>query len=100
MQEHEKSLYSLLIMGALIAVAKVLASDDPITPRLFISRVILGSFVSVIAGAVLIQIPEASPLAIQGLGAALGIAGYQAVEMWLRRRAAGKKSGSVTNDPE
>ena len=50
MQEHEKSLYSLLIMGALIAVAKVLASDDPITPRLFISRVILGSFVSVIAG--------------------------------------------------
>lgn len=40
MQEHEKSLYSLLIMGALIAVAKVLASDDPITPRLFISRVI------------------------------------------------------------
>lgn len=100
MQEHEKSLYSLLIMGALIAVAKVLASDDPITLRLFISRVILGSFVSVIAGAVLIQIPEASPLAIQGLGAALGIAGYQAVEMWLRRRAAGKKNGSVTNDPE
>mgnify|MGYP001113054540 CR=1 FL=1 len=96
MQEHEKSLYSLLIMGALIAVAKVLA----ITPRLFISRVILGSFVSVIAGAALIQIPEASPLAIQGLGAALGIAGYQAVEMWLRRRAAGKKNGSVTNDPE
>lgn len=100
MQEHEKSLYSLLIMGALIAVAKVLASDDPITARLFISRVILGSFVSVIAGAALIQIPEASPLAIQGLGAALGIAGYQAVEMWLRRRAAGKKNGSVTNDHE
>ncbi|MCX8993368.1 phage holin family protein [Citrobacter portucalensis] len=30
----------------------------------------------------------------------MGIAGYQAVEMWLRRRAAGKKNGSVTNDPE
>jgi hypothetical protein len=77
-------------MGALIAVAKVLASNDPITPRLFVSRVILGSFVAVMAGAVLIQIPDASPLAIQGVGAGLGIAGYQAVELWLRRRAAGK----------
>ena len=33
------------------------------------------------SGAVLIQIPDASPLAIQGLGAALGIAGYQAAEV-------------------
>ena len=84
MQEHEKSLYSLLIIGALM----------------FAGRVILGSLVSVVAGAVLIQIPDASPLAIQGLGAALGIAGYQAVEVWLRRRAAGKQNGSKTNDPE
>lgn len=87
MQEHEKSLYSLLAIGALIAIAKVLASNDPITPRLFVSRVILGSLVSVVAGAILIQIPDASPLAVQGLGAGLGIAGYQAVEMYLRRRA-------------
>lgn len=94
MQEHEKSLYSLLVIGALIAIAKVLASNDPITPRLFISRVILGSLVSVVAGAVLIQIPDASPLAIQGLGAGLGIAGYQVVEMYLRRRAGGEQEGS------
>lgn len=91
MQEHEKSLYSLLVMGALIAIGHVVSSNDPITLRHFIGRVILGSFVSVIAGAVLIQIPDASPLAIQGLGAALGIAGYQTVELWLRRRASGKK---------
>lgn len=95
MQEHEKSLYTLLLMGALIAIGKVLQGNDPITPRLFISRVILGSFVSVIAGAVLIQIPDASPLAVQGLGAGLGIAGYQAVEVWLRRRAAGKADRSA-----
>lgn len=99
MQEHEKSLYSLLIIGALIAIAKVLASNDPITPRLFVSRVILGSLVSVVAGAALIQIPDASPLAIQGLGAGLGIAGYQAVEMYIRRRAAGKSEGKA-NDPQ
>ncbi len=35
MQEHEKSLYSLLIIGALIAIGNVLTSNDPITPRLF-----------------------------------------------------------------
>lgn len=94
MQEHEKSLYSLLLIGALIAIGKVLSSNDPITLRLIISRVILGSFVSVMAGAVLIKIPDASPLAIQGIGAALGIAGYQTVELWLRRRALVKKERS------
>ena len=49
MQEHEKSLYSLLIIGALIAIGNVLTSNDPITPRLFAGRVILGSLVSVVA---------------------------------------------------
>ncbi|MBA7739963.1 phage holin family protein [Escherichia marmotae] len=100
MQEHEKSLYSLLVIGGLIAVGNVLNSNDPITPRLFAGRVILGSLVSVVAGTALIQIPDASPLAIQGLGAALGIAGYQAVEVWLRRRAMGKQDGSKNNDSE
>lgn len=94
MQEHEKSLVSLLLIGAMIAAGKVLSSDEAITLRHFVGRIILGSFVSVIAGALLIQIPDASPLAIQGVGAALGIAGYQVVEMWLRRRAAGKKERS------
>jgi energy-converting hydrogenase Eha subunit C len=79
MQEHEKSLYTLLVIGALIAIGKVLSSNDPITR--VISLAILGSFVSVISGAALLQIPDASPLAIQGLGAALGIAGYQVVEL-------------------
>lgn len=32
MQEHEKSLYSLLVIGGLIAVGNVLNSNDPITP--------------------------------------------------------------------
>ncbi|WP_241030004.1 phage holin family protein [Citrobacter freundii] len=60
-------------MGALIAVAKVLASDDPITPRLFISRVILGSFVSVIAGAAADSNSGGQPAGYSGTG---GSAGY------------------------
>ncbi len=88
MEPHEKSLLSLLVIGALIAIGKVLSSQDPITPRLFIGRMILGSGVSLIAGTALIQFPDLSPLSINGIGAALGIAGYQAVEVWLRRRGA------------
>jgi len=94
MQEHEKSLYSLLLIGALIAIGKVLSSNDPITLRLIISRVILGSFVSVMAGAGGVKIRGVSPQAVPGIGAALGIAGYQTVELWLRRRALAKKERS------
>ncbi|MBD9643608.1 phage holin family protein [Pantoea sp. PNT02] len=91
MQEHEKSLYTLLVMGALIALGKVLASDEKITPRLVIGRVILGSAISTAAGAALIQFPDISPVAINGLGAGLGILGYQFCELWLRRRLGGDK---------
>ncbi|MGC6387234.1 phage holin family protein [Ewingella sp. S1.OA.A_B6] len=86
MQEHEKSLLSLIILGALIALGKALNSSEPITAKLFVGRIILGSATSVAAGAVLIWIPGISPLAIAGVGAALGIAGHQVVEVWLKRR--------------
>ena len=85
MQEHEKTLYTLLVIGFLAALGKMLDGNDPITPRLFFSRVIIGSLTSTTAGAVLLQVPGASPLLIIGLGAALGIGGHQALEIWLRR---------------
>ncbi|EIY1687689.1 phage holin [Buttiauxella gaviniae ATCC 51604] len=86
MQEHEKTLYTLLAIGCLGALGKMLDGNDPITPRLFFSRVIIGSLTSTAAGAVLLQVPGASPLTIIGLGAALGIGGHQALEIWLRRK--------------
>lgn len=98
MQEHEKSLYTLLAIGALIAIGKLLAGNDPITVRLFLSRLILGSLVSVVAGAVLLQIPNASPLAINGLGTALAIGGYQAIEIWIRRKAQGNPQKEEKHD--
>ena len=93
MQEHEKSLLSLIILGALIALGKALNSSEPMTARLFVGRMILGSATSVAAGAILIWIPGISPLAINGLGAALGIAGFQAVEIWLRRKGSSLLTG-------
>ena len=86
MQEHEKNLYTLLCIGAVIALGKVLASNEKITPRLLAGRVILGSAISVAAGAALVQFPDMPQLAVNGLGAAAGIAGYQVCELWLRRR--------------
>ncbi len=89
MQDHEKTLMQLLLIGAVIALGKVLASNEKITPRLIAGRVILGSAISVAAGAALVQFPDMSPLAVNGVGAGLGILGYQFCEIWLRRRLGG-----------
>ncbi|NKI73977.1 holin [Dickeya sp. CFBP 2040] len=86
MNETDKSIVSLFIIGTLIAVGKVLSGSEPITLRLFIGRVMLGGFVSMMAGIALVQFPDLSPVAINGIGAALGIAGYQAIELLIQRR--------------
>lgn len=98
MEEHEKTIWGLLIIGSLIAIGKALNSDEPITPRLFIGRVILGAGTSMMAGAVLIWIPGLSLIAIVGLGSALGIAGHQAIELWLKRRGSSLLSGKMKDD--
>lgn len=50
MTEGEKSVLSLFVIGVLIVVGKVLAGGEPITARLFIGRMLLGGFVSMVAG--------------------------------------------------
>ncbi|MFB1115627.1 phage holin family protein [Dickeya dadantii] len=95
MNESEKSIITLFIIGVLIAVGKVLAGSEPITLRLFVGRVLLGGFVSMMAGAALVQFPTLSPLAINGIGAALGIAGYQTIELLIQRRAARQNGESA-----
>ncbi|ACT06382.1 phage holin family protein [Dickeya chrysanthemi] len=86
MNETDKSIVSLFIIGTLIAAGKVLAGSEPITLRLFVGRVMLGGFVSMMAGIALVQFPDLSPVAINGIGAALGIAGYQTIELLIQRR--------------
>lgn len=87
MEEHEKTLLTIVVIGALIGIGQMLTGAEPVTIKLFFGRVILGSATSTIAGAILIWIPDLSPLAIIGLASALGIAGYQAIELWLKKRA-------------
>ncbi|WP_252358626.1 phage holin family protein [Escherichia coli] len=81
MTAEEKSVLSLFMIGVLIVVGKVLAGGEPITPRLFIGRMLLGGFVSMVAGVVLVQFPDLSLPAVCGIGSMLGIAGYQVIEI-------------------
>ncbi|NHB96678.1 phage holin family protein [Photorhabdus stackebrandtii] len=95
MEEHEKTFVTLVLLGALIAIGKMLTSNEPITLRLFLGRIILGSAVSVIAGVLLIWWPGISPIAVTGIGSALGIAGYQLIEVWLRKRGSVLLTGKL-----
>ncbi|WP_418219833.1 holin [Burkholderia vietnamiensis] len=74
-------------MGALIGIAKLLVSSEQITFRVIVGRALLGSATSMVAGVALLQIPNLDPLALLGIGSALGIVGSQYIEILLRRKA-------------
>ncbi|EAO6094103.1 holin [Salmonella enterica] len=86
MQDYEKGFIALVVMGGLIALGKLLNSDEPITLRLVAGRVIVGAGLSVIAGVALYFVPNIHPLALLGFGSSLGILGQNVVEAWLRKR--------------
>ncbi|MBG2838649.1 phage holin family protein [Proteus terrae] len=98
MDEYNSTLISLVIVGAFIALGKMLVANETITLRLFIGKIILGSAVSVVAGALLILWPGIDPVAVMGIGSALGIVGYQLVEIWLRKRGNQFFSGKGKDD--
>lgn len=86
MQEHDKSILMLIVIGGLIGMSKLLVSKEPLSVRLLIGRTILGSATSLIAGVVILQIPNVSPLALIGLASALGILGSTFIEEYLKKR--------------
>lgn len=85
MQEHEKSILMIILIGGLIGMSRLLVSKEPLSARLVIGRTILGSATSLIAGVVLLQIPDISPLALVGLASALGILGSTFIEEYLKK---------------
>ena len=100
MQDYMKSLVGLATMGALIGVAKLLVSSNEITLRVVLGRAILGSATSLLAGAVLIQLPDIPPLALLAVGSGIGIVGQQYIEQLLRRRVKDWVKGSDDKDSE
>ena len=87
MQEHEKNLLLLIVIGASIGFAKLLVSDEKLTWRLTIGRTILGAATSTIAGAIILQIPDINPLALIAIASALGILGSTFIENWLKSQS-------------
>lgn len=87
MQDHEKSLLTLIVIGGLIGMSKLLVSSEPLSVRLIVGRTILGSASSLIAGIVLLQIPDVSPLVLIGIASALGILGSTFIEEYLKNKA-------------
>ena len=85
MQEHEKSILMIILIGGLIGMSKLLVSKEPLSVRLVIGRTILGSATSLIAGIVLLQIPDIPSLALVGLASALGILGSTFIEEYLKK---------------
>lgn len=96
MQQYDKNIISLIIVGAVIGLGKLLVSADPLTWRLVMGRIFLGSGSSLVAGTIVMQIPDISPLALLGIGSALGIAGASVIEAWIKKRG-GLSSGGTSS---
>lgn len=87
MDKEQGVVLGLVVMGIVAALGKLLVSDDPITPRVVLGRAFLGAVTSMVAGVALIQFPGMPPLALYGIGSALGIIGSQTLEVYFRRWA-------------
>ena len=66
-------------------MSNLLVSNEPLSVRLIVGRTILGSATSLVAGAVLLQIPDINPLALIGIACALGILGSTFIEEYLKK---------------
>lgn len=86
MQDHEKGVLYLLLIGAALGVGKLLVGAEQLTARLIIGRAILGSGASMIAGVALLQFPAMPLPVLVGIGSGLGILGAQFLELWLKHR--------------
>lgn len=86
MRDEELTIIELIIMGGLIGIAKVLVEHVQLTFRLVAGRALLGAATSMLAGIVLLQIPDLPAIALLGIGSALGIIGSQYLEALLQKK--------------
>lgn len=89
-QNHDSLYWPLLMLviaGAVIALGRLLVTDEPLRWRTVIGRTILGSATSTIAGLVFWQIPDIHPVALCAIGCALGILGSTYIEELLKRNS-------------
>ena len=85
MQDHEKTFLTLIVVGGLIGMSKLLVSQEKLTFRVIVGRTILGSASSLIAGLILLQIPDINQIALIAIASALGILGSTFIEEYLKK---------------
>ncbi|WP_337688535.1 holin [Mycetohabitans sp. B46] len=80
LNEHEKNLLALAVIGAILGLGKLLADGERVRPRLVVGRVIVGAGLWMSAGAVLAAFPDLSPTGLVGIASLFGILGQNALE--------------------
>jgi len=96
MNDDEKLLIKIGLIGFMLGIAKLLAGDEAITWRKVIGRALLGTGSSLIAGLVMIPHPNASQLVVVGAAALLGILGHSFIE-WIVINYIDKKNKKDTD---
>ncbi len=81
----KNTLFALAGVGAILAVGQLLVGGQRMTWQLWVGRMIAGAGLSMAAGAALAMIPDLSPVALVGLGSALGISGQSVLESVIQR---------------
>ncbi|WP_449547178.1 holin [Lelliottia amnigena] len=86
MPNGETSLLAkLLLIGAVIGLGQLMVSNEQITTRLLVGRMILGAAVAPLAAIPLLKFPDMPELVVVGLACALGILGSAFIEAGLKR---------------
>jgi len=82
---HEKELLTLVVLGAVIGLGKLLVGGERLTVRILLGRMIIGVGLSSSAGAILIMFKELEPTALIGFASAIGILGQSVLEAAAQR---------------
>lgn len=82
----EGFLAALAAIGAAIGIGKLMAADDPITPRLFVGRAMASAGIGAAAGSIVYLVPSASPILLYGIAAGLASMGTSTLEYILKKK--------------
>ena len=85
LNSNDKTLITLASVGAAIAFGKLLVGGEKVTLRLIAGRLIIGAGLSMAAATALMMVPNVPPIALVGLGSALGILGQSFLEKLAQR---------------
>lgn len=85
LNDHEKELLMLFMIGAVIGLGKLLVGGERLSVRIVLGRMIIGAALSASAGAVLIMFHDLSPTALVGVASAIGILGQSVLEVVVQK---------------